>query len=127
MKSSEFKAWFDGFSENIDGQPNAKQWKRIKARVEDIDGESITPTVIREYVDRYLPRPYRSWPYWSEPYITYKNPSFSCGNNVASVSDTLLSVENAPNFTDNFTVTSCLAAMGAEEATRLSAPEGNGG
>ncbi|PDT47317.1 hypothetical protein CO661_14135 [Sinorhizobium fredii] len=59
MTLAEFKAWFEGFTEDMDGAPNEKQWKRIKARVKDIDGVAITKTV---FIDRYV-TPYR--PYWS--------------------------------------------------------------
>ena len=60
MTLSEFKAWFEGFTEGMDGTPNTDQWKRIQARVKEIDGTAITKTV---FVDRYLP-PYRS--YWAD-------------------------------------------------------------
>jgi hypothetical protein len=59
MTLAEFKAWFEGFTEDMDGAPNEKQWKRIKAKVKAIDGVAITKTV---FVDHYYP-PYR--PYWS--------------------------------------------------------------
>ena len=59
MTPQEFKAWFDGFTENCDGPPNEKQWDRIKARVAEINGVSITYPV---YVDRYYPSyPPRYW------------------------------------------------------------------
>ena len=59
MTPQEFKAWFDGFTENCDGPPNEKQWDRIKARVAEINGVSITYPV---YVDRYWPQyPPRYW------------------------------------------------------------------
>jgi len=60
MTLSEFKAWFEGFTECMDGAPDKDQWKRIKARVKEIDGVAVTKTV---FVDRYLP-PYR--PYWAQ-------------------------------------------------------------
>jgi hypothetical protein len=61
MTLAEFKAWFEGFTESMDGAPDEKQWKRIKARVKEIDGVAITKTV---FVDRYVsPGPWR--PYWS--------------------------------------------------------------
>lgn len=54
MTLQEFKAWFEGYTENIQGVPTLKQWKRIKARVEEVDEEPITRRV---FVDRfYLPR-----------------------------------------------------------------------
>lgn len=66
MTLAEFKAWFDGFTESMDGAPDAKQWKRIKARVKEIDGVAITKTV---FVDRYVPSPYRPW--WEHTFTTY--------------------------------------------------------
>jgi hypothetical protein len=59
MTLAEFKAWFEGFTEAMDGAPDEKQWARIKARVKEIDGVAVTKTV---FVDHYYP-PYR--PYWS--------------------------------------------------------------
>lgn len=59
MTLAEFKAWFEGFTEDMDGAPDAKQWKRIKARVKEIDGVAVTKTV---FIDRYV-TPYR--PHWS--------------------------------------------------------------
>jgi hypothetical protein len=59
MTLSEFKAWFEGFTEGMDAAPDEKQWDRIKARVKDIDGVAVTRTV---FVDRYV-TPYR--PYWT--------------------------------------------------------------
>lgn len=42
MNNSEFKAWFGGFTENLDGPPNKKQWARIKEKVDRI-GNSWSP------------------------------------------------------------------------------------
>ncbi|MGI9507143.1 MAG: hypothetical protein ACR2RE_29225 [Geminicoccaceae bacterium] len=65
MTLSEFKAWFEGFTEAMEKPPNAKQWKRICARVKEIDGERTTWPV---FVDRYEPRhtftPGYPLPYW---------------------------------------------------------------
>lgn len=63
MTLQEFKAWFSGFTEEMSGAPNKKQWERIKKRVGEIDGTAVSYPV---FVDRYLPpvRPY--WvPYWN--------------------------------------------------------------
>ncbi len=60
MTLAEFKAWFDGFTEDMDGQPNKKQWERIKARVKEINGSVTTYPV---YVDRYVR------PFWSSPSV----------------------------------------------------------
>lgn len=57
MTLAEFKAWFEGFSETMDGPPNEKQWDRIKARVAEI---SNTPISYPVFIDRYV-TPYRRW------------------------------------------------------------------
>jgi len=57
MNLAEFKAWFEGFTEAMDGPPSEKAWERIKARVKEIDGRPTTQTI---YVDRYV-EPYRRW------------------------------------------------------------------
>jgi hypothetical protein len=55
MKIDEFKAWFEGFTESMDKPPTEKQWKRIKARVAEIDGRSISyPVYVDRYVDPYF-------------------------------------------------------------------------
>ena len=55
MTLAEFKAWFEGFSETMDGPPNEKQWDRIKARVSEIDNTPISYPI---FIDRYV-APYR--------------------------------------------------------------------
>ena len=64
MTLSEFKAWFEGFTEDMDSAPNKKQWERIKARVKEIDGAVTTYPV---FVDRYGPRYLPCIPYWQQP------------------------------------------------------------
>lgn len=58
MTLNEFKAWFDGFTEDMEGPPKAKQWARIQERVKEITGNPVSYPV---YVDRYWNRPQ---PYW---------------------------------------------------------------
>lgn len=53
MTLAEFKAWFEGFTEEMDAAPTSKQWKRIKARVAQIDGVAVTREVV--YRDKYWP------------------------------------------------------------------------
>ncbi len=59
MNLSEFKAWFDGFTEGMSGLPNKKQWARIQERVEEITSE---PTPWPVFVQRYY-NPFQ--PYWT--------------------------------------------------------------
>jgi len=72
MTPQEFKAWFDGFTEFLQGPPNEDQWARIKARVAEIDGTPVTYPI---YVHRYI-EPAR--PYW--PYTVYSTGSLSVYN-----------------------------------------------
>jgi len=58
MTLSEFKAWFEGFTENMEGPPNKKQWARIQKRVEQI---TANPVSVTHYVTREIK------PYWNQP------------------------------------------------------------
>ncbi|PJN93936.1 hypothetical protein CNY89_17465 [Amaricoccus sp. HAR-UPW-R2A-40] len=33
MTLNEFRAWFDGFSEALDGAPTAEQWAKVRAKL----------------------------------------------------------------------------------------------
>lgn len=76
MTLSEFKAWFEGFTESIEGKsaPTQKQWARIKEKVALIDGAPITQHI---YVDRWV-QPYRH--YWDRYWTT---AGMASGDNVA--------------------------------------------
>ena len=82
MTLTEFKAWFSGYTEDMDGTPSAKQWKRIKKMVADIDGNTVTERI---YLDRY-------WPYtprWSGPLeITCSNKTAAGSSYVWNGADT---------------------------------------
>jgi hypothetical protein len=41
MTPVEFKAWFDGFTEAMNGVPTKAQWERIKTRVAEVDGRPV--------------------------------------------------------------------------------------
>lgn len=74
MTRSEFKAWFDGFSENIHGVPSKKQWERIIERVNEINEDEV----IRE---RIIERRRDWWPlYWMTSVYT-GTPSWIVDNN----------------------------------------------
>lgn len=65
MTLAEFKAWFEGFTEGMEAAPDEDQWKRIKARVAEINGVTVTKTVfVDHYVDPYR-RYWPSVPYWN--------------------------------------------------------------
>jgi len=52
MTPGEFKAWFDGFTEGLSGPPTKAKWERIKERVAEIDGKTVTE--YRYYRDYWL-------------------------------------------------------------------------
>lgn len=80
MLPSEFKAWFDGFTEAMDKAPTQKQWARIKERVAEIDGKAVTHTV---YVDRYVNAyPPGYWQRWY-PYSGWASSSNNLSSGVA--------------------------------------------
>lgn len=77
MTPKEFKAWFDGFTEAMDGTPTVKQWARIKERVAEIDGRETT---IEFYRNRYA----RERP-WYPYYATWGSGGAFCQASPASL------------------------------------------
>ncbi len=63
MTPSEFKAWFEGFCEGIDGAPSKEQFERIKERVEKIADSAPAPVGDRYYLPLTQPRVFPT-PYW---------------------------------------------------------------
>jgi hypothetical protein len=118
MTPSEFKAWFDGFTENMDYVPTEEQWKRIKARVAEIDGKPVTEKV---FVDRYLPYVYPWYVHLPstvvtpvQPYVistpTWVSGTYTCG----------VEAGQGPNMnTVLFSSTTAMNALGAAEAVSL--------
>lgn len=79
MTLSEFKAWFEGFSEGIDKAPTEKQFAKIKAKVALIDGTPVTYPI---FVDRYWPHPWHPTPYWGD-FIVGNAGDFAAGTRVS--------------------------------------------
>lgn len=78
MTPQEFKAWFEGFTEAFDRLPTKAQWARVKERVAEIDGKSVTERV---FVDRY-------WPTYVNQYPPYRPPYWTtyCASNTSNTS-----------------------------------------
>lgn len=59
MTLSEFKAWFEGYTEGLEAAPTKAQFDRIKEKVKEIDGAPIIQTVwldsYRHYYPSYAP------------------------------------------------------------------------
>ena len=88
MTLAEFKAWFEGFTESMEGQPTAKQWKRIKERVAQINGVAVTREVI--YRDRYWPNIINT-----SPGVWYGGTiSSTCVGQASPASDTVVMSSN---------------------------------
>ena len=122
MTPQEFKAWFDGFTEALEGTPNEKQWDRIKARVAEINGVSITYPV---YIDRYYP----SYPprYWYANTLGYS--TFIGGAQCLSAGTQVHNTPNGDNFqmgnlgqlsaSNNFDSTAAMYAAGRADADQI--------
>lgn len=52
-----FLDWFGGWSENIDGAPNPKQWERLVDRIKAIQPEPSNMPIIRETVGKPFSEP----------------------------------------------------------------------
>lgn len=88
MTLSEFKAWFEGFSEGIDTAPTAEQFAKIKAKVAKIDG---APTTERIFIDRWWPA-YRPHQWWESPIIASPvYPSWTATSTAAGLSEVSVS------------------------------------
>jgi hypothetical protein len=114
MTLIEFKAWFDGFTENMAGPPNVTQWERIQERVKEIDNKPVTERI---YLDRYW---HHYYPHYGTPYGIYGNPSYiTCG--AGTVQQAQLNTQQA--FTQAFNSTSAMYAAGKAESFTVSAAE----
>ncbi len=80
MHMTEFKAWFEGFTEDMKGAPTKDQWAKIKKRVKKITPD-YTPAPI--FIERYA-RPWRR--YWDDWH--YTTPWVSTTDNSPSLATT---------------------------------------
>jgi hypothetical protein len=117
MTPSEFKAWFDGFTEAFGGRvPTKAQWARVKDRVAEIDGKPVTERV---YIDRYYQH------YWQQPY--YYNPNYQTGwlamsssnNSLGTGTSNLAGINQAALGGYGFNSGAAMAALGRAEAASL--------
>lgn len=76
MTPSEFKAWFDGFTEAFTGVPTKAQWTRVKERVAEIDGKPVTERV---FVDRYWPTYIPTYPSYPSYPRRFWSDAITCG------------------------------------------------
>lgn len=122
MTLSEFKAWFEGFTENLDGPPSAEQWKRIQKRVKEISGQTTSYPV---FVDRYY-EPYRRWYYGP---VTTGAGTLSCtatssaaaAQNGGGASERTIGYQSGTLAAREFDSHKAMAAIGRAEAQSLAA------
>lgn len=101
MQLSEFKAWFDGYTEAMTGTPTKAQWARIKERIAEIDGRPITERV---FVDRYWP----SYPVYTTPIYSPPNRFYADNSSLG------VGTSSAPSV---FTSSTAMYCLGKAEAT----------
>jgi hypothetical protein len=73
MNLSEFRAWFEGFTESLDRLPNEKQWARIKEKVDEITSDPMPAPI---FIERYV-RPYLYW--WQGTIPPYDGTTWTGG------------------------------------------------
>ena len=70
MTIKELKAWFAGYTEDMDRAPNYEQWQRIKAAIGDLDDNVMSG---EEYLVRYGYFENPQWPSYISPNNTVTN------------------------------------------------------
>jgi hypothetical protein len=118
MTPSEFKSWFEGYTEALEERPSKAQWERIKARVAEIDGKPITQTI---YMDRYVPAPWR--PYWPYPVYNYAASSTAISiplQATTSGTHTHILTAGGGATTQTFDSHQAMHALGVAEANEVS-------
>jgi hypothetical protein len=58
MNINEFRYWLEGFSENIKDNPTPEQWKKIKAKLDELTAIKINPYPPTDYIPRLTGIPY---------------------------------------------------------------------
>lgn len=48
MNFHDFRNWFDGFVENIEGAPTEAQWQRLLARMAEVTETAPTPVIVQQ-------------------------------------------------------------------------------
>lgn len=109
MTLSEFKAWFEGFTEDMDGPPSEKQWKRVKKRVGEISGFALTE---RMFVDRFVP---------SHPWRRYHEPLISYGGGNLSATSCSSNSSGGGVRADEFDGHSAMLSLGKADAAEMAA------
>ena len=111
MQICEFKAWFEGFTEGMTKLPTVKQWARIKARIDEIDGMATTERI---FIDRYWRR-YE--PYW----ISTTWTGLPTGTQTVSTNQAQLTANSVPFDGTLLNASQTFTALGKAEAASIAA------
>jgi hypothetical protein len=116
MNLSEFKAWFEGFTDNLDGPPGPKAWEKICARVKEIKADPTPwPQFIREYVPAY-PRWWHSGG-WS--YLGNMNSSSAGAHGRMQLAAQAMQCADAPSHVNSVTPHDAFRSIGRLDAITL--------
>lgn len=132
MTLSEFKAWFEGYTDGMDEKaPSAKQWAKIKEKVAAIDGAPTLQTIWLDHYRRYYPS---YAPYWANPSPqwgsggTFMGGIYTAAGGVSGGNAVSLALSNFDNSaapgggeTDSFDPHSAMYALGKAEAASQAA------
>lgn len=119
MTLSEFKAWFEGYTDGMGDQPpNAKQWGAIKAKVGKITGTPITYPI---YVERYHPGYWNGATWITNPvWVGGSHVGHGVSNNVAGIQTSgyayISPDTKGENVTREFDSHAAMYALGTAEA-----------
>ncbi len=119
MTPTEFKSWFEGFTEALTATPTKTQWARIKERVAEIDGKPVTE---RHYIDRYWPQYLPYLTYISRTYPTYTTTGVQGQSNLSGCSNQVSSAGNQYSLSQlgqNFSSTTAMYALGKADAESI--------
>lgn len=109
MTLSEFKAWFEGYTEGLEAAPTKAQFDRIKEKVKEISG---TPVSYPVYIDRYV-EPYRR--YWGQ-YWGATGVGYATSNSVATYAANAAFAPKGDSVTETFDSHAAMYALGKAEA-----------
>lgn len=119
MNLSEFKAWFEGFAENLEGPPTEKQWARITDKIGQIkDAPPVAQHVFHDHYYRTVRRWYEEWPRLT--YLSGQNASASPLQYPAGLSATVQAKAEVLQVAAPFNSGAAFRDLGRAEALSMS-------
>lgn len=117
MTLNEFKAWFEGYTEGLEGAPTAAQFARIKEKVKAIDGTPVTQTIFLDSYRRFYPYYDYLRPYWTSGGTAVGIGTAVSGNDLkAAYASNASFAGKGDSVTETFDSPSAMYALGKAEA-----------